>query len=64
MWTTFTLGKYDILIACDSSWKAAVIIACDATMAASTETTRLGQYMPGGTELKNGFDTASGFRLM
>ena len=49
---------------CDSSWKAPVIMACDATKAASTEMTKLGQYMPGGTELKNGLETASGCTLM
>jgi len=46
------------------TWNVDVIIACDATMAAKIAMTRLGYSMPGGAELKKGFEYAEGFTLM
>jgi hypothetical protein len=37
--TVLMCGKYDMRITCVSSWKLLVIMACDATMAASTAMT-------------------------
>jgi hypothetical protein len=51
-------------IVCEMSWNDPVIIACEATIAAKMASTILGQYMPGGTVLKKGFETAVGSMLM
>jgi hypothetical protein len=40
---------------CPSGWKLLVIIACEATIAASVARTRLTYKVPVGTLLKNGF---------
>lgn len=37
--TVLMCGKYDSRITCVNSWKLLVIMACDATMAASTAMT-------------------------
>lgn len=41
-----------------------VMSAWEATMAARVDTIKAGQIHPGGTELKNGFEYASGKRDM
>ena len=38
------------------TWKVAVMIACEATTAASIATTKAGYMVPGGAALKNGFE--------
>lgn len=43
-----------------SSWKVAVMMACEATMAAKIERMSEGQKVPGGTELKKGLEYAEG----
>ena len=42
------------------TWKVAVMMACDATIAAKIAIIKDGYNVPGGTELKNGFEYASG----
>jgi hypothetical protein len=54
-------GKYEVFMICERSWNVPVIIACEATIAASIDMTRDGQNMPGGTVLKKGFEYASGW---
>jgi hypothetical protein len=44
---------------CARSWKLAVIMACDATIAARIAMTKLNQNVPGGTVLKKGLVNAS-----
>ena len=51
-----------MVVTCERSWKVAVIMACDATIAARIEITSDGQNMPGGTVSKKGLAYADGFR--
>lgn len=64
VWTVLIRGRKSMRIAWDMSWKVPVSIACDATIDVSIERTRIGQYIPGGAELKRGFEMASGFLLI
>lgn len=62
--TRFTPEKYEGLIACEIGWSETAIIACNTTIAARMDSTRLGLYISRRMVLRNGFDTAVGSTVM
>ena len=62
--TTLPCRQYESFMIWLVSWKVAVIMACEATMAASTATTSDGKSMLGGMARKKGFSYASGYADM
>ena len=46
------------------TWKVAVMMACEATIAAKMAIIKAVYKVPGGAELKKGFEYASGWTLM
>lgn len=42
VWNTLIWGKYESFMTCERSWKEPVMMACDATIAARIERTKLG----------------------